>query len=399
MHRIRKNIALSVAVDILRTLCLLCASGSLFQAFLSHVGFSESEIYLNATLVQAVNVATILLCSHFADTRRPHLRAALVQIPQAILFLAFLPFCLGETGGVTAFILLSAITLSQSVSTALYTVCGYKLPYHLYRPSDYATVCAVVGVLSAVITFAVGELLNHLQRTVAYTRLMIFAFALSAVFLLAAGVLTLFYSLDRREEEAQSTAPKRVPLCEILSRPVFYLLLPANLLRGFSSGVISVFATVAISLGLGAELSPRMLSLSAVANLAACLVFGITTRLFSPRVAVLGGSLCFLLLPLCLFGSPTLFLIAYTAVFFGKSVVDVGVPSLLVYAVDAEIAGPYNAFRMALTTGGSLLATAIAPMLSPAALLITAIACALFSGACFFGLRILRTASPMRLPK
>ena len=123
------------------------------------------------------------------------------------------------------------------------------------------------------------------------------------------------------------------------------------------------------------------------------------SRRLSPRISVLGGSLCFLLMPLCLLGSPILFLVAYTVITFGRCVVDVGVPSLLLYAVDADIAGPYNAFRMILHTGGSLLATAIAPMISPTALLLIALGCALISGISFFSLRLLRDASPMHLQK
>ena len=130
MSRIQRNKVLAIVSSVLRTLCVLCATGTLFQTFLSSVGFSEKQIYLNATLVQAVNVGTILLFSHFADGKRPHLRSALVQIPNGLLFLAYLPFCLGQ--GASSFLLLTAVSLLQSVCTALNTVCEYKLPYLLY---------------------------------------------------------------------------------------------------------------------------------------------------------------------------------------------------------------------------------------------------------------------------
>ena len=158
MSRIQRNKVLAIVSSVLRTLCVLCATGTLFQTFLSSVGFTESQIYLNATLVQAVNVGTILIFSHFADGKRPHLRSALVQIPNGLLFLAYLPFCLGQ--GASSFLLLTAVSLLQSVCTALNTVCEYKLPYLLYKPTDYATVQAIIGVLSAAATFGIGELLH-----------------------------------------------------------------------------------------------------------------------------------------------------------------------------------------------------------------------------------------------
>ena len=395
MSRIQRNKVLAITVSVLRTLCILCATGTLFQTFLSSVGFSEKQIYLNATLVQAINVGTILLFSHFADGRRPHLRSALVQIPNGLLFFAYLPFCLGK--GADSFVLLTAVSLLQSVCTALNTVCEYKLPYLLYRPTDYATVQAIVGVLSAAATLGVGELLHFLEARIPYERLMLYIFPIAALFLVLAGIASLFYSVSVKEKEEKtenSTKTVRVSALSILRRPVFYLLLPANLMRGFASGVVTVLATVAISLGFGAELTTRMVSISAVANLVGCLLFGLVSRYLSPRLSILAGSLCFLLLPLCLEGSPLLFLLAYAVVYFGRSVVDVAVPSLLVCAVDADIAGPYNAWRMILHNGGTLLATAIASFLSPKLLLLLALVCSLVSGISFFALRLLRTSSP-----
>ena len=400
MSRIQKNKILAVMTAVLRTLCLLCATGTLFQTFLSSVGFTEKQIYLNATLVQAVNVGTILLFSHFADTRRPHIRSAFVLIPNGILFLAYLPFCFGN--GTGSFLLLTTVSLLQSVCTALNTVCEYKLPYLLYRPSDYASVQAVIGVLGAAATFGVGELLHYLEARVPYDRLMLYIFPIAALFFTLAGALTLFYSvLSKKPEMEDKISKKERPTraIDIFRHPIFYLLLPANLLRGFASGVVTVLATVAIALGFGADLTTRMVSLSAVANLVGCLLFGLASRRLSPRVSILTGSLCFLLLPLCLGGSPLLFLLAYTVVFFGRSIVDVAVPTLLICAVDEEIAGPYNAWRMILHNGGTLLATAVASFLSPEALLITALACSLLSGISFFALPLLRRSSPLLLER
>ena len=400
MRSIRKNEAIAVITSLLRTLCLLASTGTLLQTFLFTVGFNETQIYLHATAVQAVNVSSILLFSRFADRGRPILRSALAQIPNGVLFLFFLPFCFKAEATDLSFVLLLAVSLMQSVCTALNTVCEYKLPYLLYPAESYGAVHAVGGILGAIATFGVGELLHHLEKTVSYPRLMLFAFSTAALLLLLAGVLTLFYTETRKKmplkDKADSARP--IPLSQLFRRPVFYLLIPANLFRGFATGTVTVFATVAISLGFGAELTTRMVSLAAVANLVGCFLFGIASKFLSPRIAILTGSLCYLMLPFCLFGSPSLFLCAYAIVFFGKSVVDIAVPSLLVTAVDMEIAGPYNAYRMILHNGGVMLATAIAPFLSPAALLWLSLGLSLLSGCVYFSLPLLRAASPLLLP-
>lgn len=408
MNKIQKNKLFYIPACALRSISVLCATGTLMQTFLSVVGFSESQIYLHATLVQAVNVSIILLCSHFADCKRPFLRSVWVQVAYGLLFLFYLPFCLRAEASVMAFVLLLGVTFVQNVFYALNTVLEYKIPYYLYTATDYRTVQAVLGVIIGLSNFGIGELLNYLRTVMSYERLMLFAFILSAAFCVTSGLFSFFFKALTKEEfsgkisttddsasETKNVAVKTVSVLEMFRRPIFYLLVPANLLRGFATGAVTVFATVAITLGFDSTaLAPRMVSLSAIAHLIACFLFGIASRYLSPRVSILVCSAFYLLIPLCLMGSPTLFLIAYTLIFFGKSVIDVAVPSLLMHAVDVEIAGPYNAWRMILHFGGTMLATAIAPFLSPAALLFSVLGCGLLSGVMFFALRILRKASP-----
>ena len=76
-----------MAVSGLRTAALLFASGTLMQTFLSVLGFEERWIYLHSALTQAVNMLTILLTSRWLDTGNVIRRAALVQLPPAVLFL------------------------------------------------------------------------------------------------------------------------------------------------------------------------------------------------------------------------------------------------------------------------------------------------------------------------
>lgn len=404
MHaKIKRNKTLSVVQKSFRTIAALCASGTLMQTFLAYIGFAESNIYLHATLISAVNLTTTLLFSHFADSKRILLRAAFVQIPNGILFLCLLPFCFGANATQGAFGLLLAVSLFQSVFTALNSVCEYKLPYQLYRAVDYGPVEALSGILSSFITFGIGLLIDYLKKIMPFDRLMLYAFIVSAAMMIAAGVISLCFTLISREEregmkEGESSEPpaekKKISALAIFKIPVFYLLIPANLARGIAAGCVNVLATVAVTLGFH-DVAPLMVSISSVANLVACFLFGVICRYVTPRISVFVGSLCFLLLPMGLF-SPKLFLIAYAVVYFGRSIVDISVPTLLVCAVNADIAGPYNAWRLILNTGGMMIATTVAalPFVTPAMLLWGALACSVFSGACFYFLPLLRRASP-----
>ena len=112
-----------------RTAALLCANGSLMQTFLSVTGFSEQNIYLHASLFQAVNVLTILLCARFSDKGTVLRRTALVQIHGGLLFLFYLPLCMLQEVSAGAYVWLLFVSLFQSVTFALHTICEYKVPY------------------------------------------------------------------------------------------------------------------------------------------------------------------------------------------------------------------------------------------------------------------------------
>ena len=408
MNKFLKNKILFLATYILRAVAYLCSTGTLMQLFLAEVGFSEAKIYLHATLIQAANVAATVLCSRYADSKRFFWRLAFAQIPNGILFLCLLPFCSGVSASTPIFICILAICLIQSVFTALTTVADYKLPYFVIRTADYGSLQAIGGIVIALTTFAVGKLLSYLQTLFPYEQLMRFAFPTAALLVILAGVLSLFYTALTKSERSGKTeeelapsdaeAPKqektRISLFYLFRQPVFYQLIPANLFRGFTSGVTIVFATLALSLGFTSETALQTVSLAAIANLTACFLFGIASRYLSPRISIIASALVYLAFPLCLMKNATLFLIAYTLIMIGRNVIDVAVPTLLFQSVDVEIAGPYNAWRMILHTTGTLLASSFATFLPANVLVLLAMGLGIISGIMFFSIPLLRKASP-----
>ena len=102
--------------------------------------------------------------------------------------------------------------------------------------------------------------------------------------------------------------------------------------------------------------------------------------------------LLILLLPLFFLNSGPVFLGAATAVILGRTLVDYGVPILLRKAVPVEIAGTYNAWRMILHTGGALLATTVATVISTPALIAVTVIFSLVSGCGFFFSKAIRVS-------
>jgi hypothetical protein len=93
--------------------------------------------------------------------------------------------------------------------------------------------------------------------------------------------------------------------------------------------------------------------------------------------------LLIVLTPLLLINNSLLFLIIYTVIMVGRTLVDYGVPSMLLQVVPVEIAGPYHAWRMALQNAGMLLATTLATVIPVPYLLAMTAVFQLISGLSF----------------
>ena len=390
---IRQNKIRAIVIYALRTAALLCASGSVMQTFLSITGFPEKYIYFHASLFQAVNVLTILFCARFADSGNVIRRSAVVQIPGALLFLFYLPLCIQQEISLTAYLWLLLVSVLQSVTIALHTICEYKTPYYIYRIEEYGMVMSVCGILSSAVSFGVGALISFFSTRYSYDRIMLIAFGISCLFMLSAAVLQ-FFQKSLLEEADIPGAPKKtekLPLMNTFRHEAFSRLFIGNLTRGFANGTTTILAAAALSIGYDETLTSAMVSVSSVATLAACALFAVVSRRIPPRYVILFGSLCFLSMPFLLVQNrPVLYLILYAVLLFGRTLVDYAVPAALLYAVPVEIAGTYNAWRMILHNGGTMLATMTAGFLPLPVMLILSMVLQVISGVNFCAAKVMR---------
>lgn len=381
-----KNKYIYVASCALRSAALLASTGTLIQTFLVYIGMSAERIYIHTTVTGAVNVLVILLFARFADRGSLIRRTASVLLAGGVLFLCYLPLCFGTDAGLWQFMLLIAAGALQSVSTALHTVCDYKLPYYIIKKEDYGSITAFCGILYSGISFGTGTLMTALSVSFSYSVLMTAAFVIAFMFMTLAALLT--YKLKNISEYEETVTVKASSVSgqnsvkEVITAPVFYKLLPANLMRGFATGMTLVFAVIAAeNLGYSEQITTASVSVQSVASLAGCVLFGVLSKKLSHGVSIFAGSVTFLLLPLIFIpGKPVLFLIITGIVIFGRTLIDYAVPSMLLYEVPVEIAGPYNAYRMILHNGGSLIATTLATVVPVEILIPLACAMQIISG-------------------
>lgn len=361
---LKRNARRTIGCDGAYNVAMMCCTGPVMQTFLSTLGFSSQRIYLITMLIQTVNMLTVFFCARWADTGSVIRRTRGILIPQALLFLLYLPLCLHPSAGDGAFFYLGAVCLCHAVTTGLYTVCIYKLPYVVLDATTYTRVIAVSGLLVGLTSLFSGLFLTWLAGQFSYHNIMLWGCVASCGLMIAASTLVgRQMPLEQAPQEAQSR--KKFPLGSMLRQPVFYLLAPANLVRGFAYGVSSVLSVVALELGFGTQISTAMVSVQALATVGVCCLFGFVARRQNLGRLILLGSGSFLLLPLLLHSrSGFVFLAGVFVVYCGRVLVDYAIPAALRWMVPGEMAGLYQSWRMALTYCGMMLGSLTAALIS-----------------------------------
>lgn len=374
-----KNNILFLLLSVLKAVSLQCASGPLIQTLLAVLGYSTKYIYIFSTILQAANVLTIVIFSRFADKGSIFKRAGSALLINGITFIFFIPLCFSKSPSSTVFILFVGIAIVQSIALGLQTVCDYKLPYFIMNVKHYGAITSAVGIISSVLTLVMGATVSAVANIFAYEKIMIVAFILSAIMTITSSYCTLrLKNISGKTTEIKKE--NKLSIIKMFKEPVFLKLMPANMLRGIGAGVTAVMPAVAIDLGYDESVSSAIVSVQSVATLIGCAIFGWLSLKIFPADFVLLGSLLFLPLPLLLIKNSIIFLGIYAIVFFGKNLVDYGVPSMLVYVVPAEISGPYNAWRLVVTNSFTVIGSAIAAILPLGVLLILTTILQLISG-------------------
>ena len=381
-----KNKILSIVSYSLKTVVLLCASGSLMQTFLSVMGFDPGLIYVHSSFLQAANVLTMLIASGYAKGAKSIKRAAISAIPLGILFLFYLPMAIMRSASTEAYIALVLVGIGQQIFLGLWNICDYKMPYYIYRAEEYGRILSICGIVGAVLTMLTSSFVFTLTLKYDYIVIMAVSFGICALLMLIVALLTAMIKnlYPDMEDEQTGTKGERISLVRLFSNPIFYKLIHANLLRGFSTGIVIVLATVALDLGFDETLTTSMVPIESAATLISCALFGAIATRIQPKYAVIAGSAVLCVLPLLLVNSRPVFLAVYAVVIFGKMLIDNSVPAMLIRVVPVEIAGPYHAWRIALQNAGTLIATSVAAFTPIPVMLVLGAAFQLIAGVSFF---------------
>lgn len=396
----KRNILLHILTKLIESVAYAVATGTLIQVFLNSLGFSASQIYLHSTINQAVQIAVILTCSKVSDRGNIFRRFGMLIMAQGATFLFYLPMCIRAQADLSAYLLLLGIGVVNMVAATMGGLITYKLPYLIFRVEDYGAVTATCGILSSGISIGMGILMSSLSGRYTYKVIMPWVFSIAAGLLLLSGFLRMYYRPLIDPATVQDNRPRKKAdfgaVWQVIRQPLFYQLAIPNLFRGFACGISGVLAVVASAdLGYSEQITTAMVSVLAAANMVGYMLFGVLSRRMCPRHTVFFSGLSLLCLPLLLIpGRPILFLCLFGVLTVGHQIEMEAVPALLLRAIPGKVASTYNAYRLILTYGGSLLATSLASFLPSTVMLPMAMIFQMISGVCYCFLPMMHKAVP-----
>ncbi len=327
-------------------------AGSVLQTFMLEKNISEDSVGLYFSIMQAVQILTMLLFSKQADRMKNIIGAS------GVVYLLFVPFilvltglCFFDFGGIL--LLIMVFGLVANFSFGLSNVLTYKIPYHIMDMKYYGSWTGFAGVLSGVVTLLFSVLLTFLQKKFEYITTMRYIYIATLVAACMAAAVT--FSFKKVENNIKISRDNEK--ISLLRYKRFMWLIAPNLMRGFCSGMFSMTVTIGYFSGLLDNFSSSVLLVVAqIAVIVGCVLF--TCLAGKEKIMILICSIAMLfLLPGMVMKDTTIFLVLYGISMVFLTINDNAVPVAVVRLIDYEVAGQYNGGRMLLHTVGTFFAS------------------------------------------
>ena len=363
----KRNLLLLWIRDALNTGAAALTSTSVLSAFFLRSGLSEGEIGFYLALTPFVNFVISLLFSGITGRVRNTLRAySVTGFLTAAATLGFLFLCHENIPGGIFFFAVLLFGCLISVFSAIKSIFDYKLPCELMDLSDYSVYVSVNGILGGVIGIVCAAILAQLYAVLPFYPVTAGAFLGAGLFLAAGSVLNgrLRVLHPAKTPEPQTAAEKpsgNRSAVRILftDRDFLFLILP-NFVRGFGAGALSLVSVIAASACHMNESGLAFITVCTyLATLVSCLFYTALSRRFGATVTgVLGGIVFCLIIP-CFAGGSLLFFVLYTLSYIGFNIMSCAVPESVYQYVPEDRVSAFHTWRLALTTLGTTLSTAV----------------------------------------
>lgn len=345
------------------------STGSVFSAFLMHGGMTEGQIGLYLSITQLVNLAVSLLFAGVAantcDTRKPLL--LLGTLSSAIIAL-HLCFCFSVLGGGIAYSLILLLGCLQAAVTALRTVFIYKLPCEVMDLRYYSVYAGYQGLFTGAAGIGIGFVLPLFFERFTFAAVNAAAFVFAGVCaVISAILLRILTPLDTDAAATGCDASENkkgitmiTDLRRLQQNSLFMKLLLPNILRGFGTGLISIFPVIVLREQILTEQSASLLTAGTyIGTLLSCFAYVFwVKRIGIPKTCLLGGML-FSIICLTLFVQTTFCMVLYTLAYVGFNIVCCAVPDLIYRSVHSDLISIFQTWRLTMTQLGVVMASAL----------------------------------------
>lgn len=345
------------------TFCIATAlsSSSVLQAFFLKMGMSSASVSLYTSFTQAVYLIFSVMFAGIADRgKRTKEREGLLYIAVGAsiilqMLLCFLPEA-SDTFCIAAFIFGGLI----QIFTTVRVVFDYKLLCEVIPLERYSDYSSVSGIIIGIFGIIPGFVLPLFYRRFNYTSVTLAVFAIAGVFAVFSGILNL--RLKPIEGIAASTESKEtVSVKDIVTRRDFLVLAIPNFIRGFGAGTAAIIPLMAMKYaGIAEENSALVSGVINGATFFSCALYGIARKKkISSSLLSLIGACLFLLLCISFSGGSLFFLVILFFAYCGYNLTCYGIPDTIYRNVDKKVMSSFHTWRMALTTLGTVLSTAV----------------------------------------
>lgn len=374
------------------------STGSVFSAFLMHGGMTEGQIGLYLSITQFVNLAVSLLFAGAAantrDTRKPLLLLGLIS---SFILALHLCFCFSEIGGGLAYILILFLGCMQAAVTALRTVFIYKLPCEIMDLRFYSVYAGYQGLFTGVTGIGIGFLLPLFFERYSFAAVNCAAFALAGVFgVISAILLRILTPLDTGTamlSDEALTDRKGISMIadlrRLLHNRIFMKLLLPNILRGFGTGLISIFPVIILREQILTEQSASLLTAGTyIGTLLSCFAYVFCVKKIGVPKTCLFGGILFCLICLTLSGETMFCMVLYTLAYAGFNIVCCAIPDLIYRSIASDLISIFQTWRLAMTQLGIVLASALFGLLVEATtgiwIVLIGVICYLICAGCYY---------------
>ena len=388
----KKNLILLWLRDALSGISGAFGSAAIIQGFLLHAGMSEEKIGIYVTFGTVINFAASLGLSGIASATEKTVKiSSLCFMLTAVGNSAYIIPALMNSGGSALFVFVMAVAGLSSVILAVKNIFEYKLPCEVIAVETYAKYISVSGILSGTAGLLCGVLITFLYRSADYNKTTALVFLVSSLTVAAAGILngflkTLYPVKNTRAQKNRLFGQLNV----LFSDRDFRILLLPNFLRGFGAALISLAAVLAVkTAGFKEEECAVISSLASAGMLISCAVYmPLIKKCGRALTAFLGAAAFSLIIPAFLSGCKTAFIILYGIAYVGYNVTCNAIPDLIYIHVSPELVSPFQTWRLALLTLGTIAGTSLFGFMltrvSPVLILIAGVSGYLICGTAYF---------------